>query len=168
VKNYAAPLSHLIAMKRRQYKASGVPDPLAPDWARALLARLAGTDYETCSGVLSTLYAGDTWVASHFGLRSSHILHDWFPVYNPELREFGPGRLLLKSMCEAATNEGIRCIDRGAGESPAKRDIGNERHLYYRGAWFQSGTKATAVRMLWSLKWLLAPSAKPARSIPAP
>jgi CelD/BcsL family acetyltransferase involved in cellulose biosynthesis len=163
-KDHASHLLHLVEMKRRQYKASGASDPLAPPWARALLAVLAMAEYQTCSGILSTLYAGDTWVASHFGLRSSHILHDWFPVYNPELREFGPGRLLLKSMCECATNEGIQCIDRGAGESPAKRDLGNERHLFYRGAWFRRGTRAMAVRMLWSLRWRLAPSAKPARS----
>jgi CelD/BcsL family acetyltransferase involved in cellulose biosynthesis len=164
---WAAPLRHLIEMKRQQYRETKAADPLAPEWSRALLKVLAGTRHEVCSGVLSTLYAGDTWVASHFGLRSGNLLHYWFPVYNPDLREFAPGRLLLKRICEAAEGEGVQCIDRGMGDSQAKRDMANERHLFYRGAWFRPGTRAAAVRMMWSLKWRLAPSVKPAGSAPA-
>jgi CelD/BcsL family acetyltransferase involved in cellulose biosynthesis len=154
--DWAAPLQHLIDKKRQQYKETKVADPLTPEWTRAVLKVLAGTRHDVCSGVLSTLYAGDTWVASHFGLRSGNVLHYWFPVYNPDLREFAPGRMLLKRICEAAENEGVRCIDRGAGDSQAKRDMANERHLFYRGAWFQPGMKSTTVRAVHSLKWRLA------------
>jgi len=165
--DWAAPLQHLIDTKRAQYKDTKVADPLAPEWTRSLLKVLAGTRESVCTGVLSTLYAGDTWVASHFGLRSGNVLHYWFPVYNAELREFAPGRLLLKRVCENAEREGVQCIDRGMGDSQAKRDMANDRHFFYRGAWFRPGTRAAAVRMFWSLKWRLAPSGKPARSAPA-
>lgn len=152
-----AALAQLIRMKRLQYASTNVRDSLAQEWKRKLLENLAGVKEPTCSGILSVLYAGETWVASHFGLRSKTVMHYWFPVYNPDLREFAPGRLLLKHVCEAAPREGIRCIDRGAGDSQAKRDIANEQHLYYRGAWYQPGPRAAAVRALHSLKWRLGP-----------
>jgi len=146
-------LERLIERKRLQYMATNAPDSLAYEWRRKLLRVLAAQQESTCSGVLSVLYAGDTWVASHFGIRSRRVLHYWFPVYNPELREFAPGRLLMKYMCEAAGAEGIRCIDLGGGDSQAKRDVGNERHLFYRGAWFQPGPRAVLVRGANSLRW---------------
>jgi len=45
-----------------------MPDVL-DDRAVAILRRLADAADPACSGLLSTLYAGDTWLAGHFGLR---------------------------------------------------------------------------------------------------
>jgi len=148
-------LGLLIEMKRRQYQSTNVDDVFKQEWRRRLLQVLAETKHATCTGVLSVLYAGETWVASHFGLRSASTLHYWFPVYNPALREFAPGRVLLKHVCNAGPGEGIRCIDRGAGDTQAKREIANERHFFYRGAWFRPGSRSTIVRAMSSVQWRL-------------
>jgi len=149
-------LSHLIAAKRQQYGRTGVQDALSAGWREELLKVLATTANVDCRGVLSVLYAGDTWVASHFGLRGPRLLHYWFPVYNPELKAFSPGRLLLKCIIDAADEAQIETIDRGAGNQPAKRDFANDSHSYSRGVWSVPGPRAFCFRALKSIEWRLA------------
>ncbi|MBL8700021.1 MAG: GNAT family N-acetyltransferase, partial [Alphaproteobacteria bacterium] len=98
----AAALEHLVAAKRAQYARTGAEDALTQDWQQSLLRALSTTDQPDCTGVLSTLHAGDKWVAFHFGLRCADTLHYWFPVYNPELSKFSPGRLLLLETINAS------------------------------------------------------------------
>jgi CelD/BcsL family acetyltransferase involved in cellulose biosynthesis len=148
-----APLVHLIEAKRRQYQATGVEDALAAPWTTRLLHQLLGSRSQQCAPFLSTLHAGDTWVASHFGLRFEERLHYWFPVYNPELKRYAPGRLLLKATIDAARDHGIRIIDRGEGESQAKLDFANDRHDFHAGAWSRTTLRATLTRALNSLAW---------------
>jgi CelD/BcsL family acetyltransferase involved in cellulose biosynthesis len=148
-----APLRNLIRYKGLQYERTGAGNSLEEPWRARLLETLAGSDQAGCKGVLSTLYAGKTWVASHFGLRSGETLHYWFPVYNPDLRKFAPGRLLLKSIIQHASTAGIALIDRGAGDTHAKRQLTNQEHLFYRGAWYRHGVRSMAMRVHLSLKW---------------
>jgi CelD/BcsL family acetyltransferase involved in cellulose biosynthesis len=151
-----AALDHLIETKRRQYARTGVEDSLAAPWRRALLHRLAESDDQLCYGIVSTLHAGDTWVASHFGLGCPSTLHYWFPVYNDRLRAYAPGRLLLKCIIDSAEEHGVSIIDRGAGDSPAKRDFATSSHLYYRGFWRRPSARATVFHLAMSVKWRLA------------
>jgi len=146
-------IEHLIAMKRSQYRETGVEDALAAPWHRALLRRLASTRDPDCSGLLSTLYAGDRWIASHFGLRCGSTLHYWFPVYNPALAKFGPGHLLLKQVIDGAAAAGIRSIDRGAGHQAHKSAYLTESRVYYRGRWHDGSLRAVIYRGLQSLAW---------------
>jgi CelD/BcsL family acetyltransferase involved in cellulose biosynthesis len=90
-------------------------------------------------------------VASHFGLKSGRTLHYWFPVYNPEMKAFAPGRILLKQVILAAQD--IAVIDRGAGDSVAKRDLATSHHLFGTGLWQRSGTAALAHRLGIALQW---------------
>lgn len=163
------PLPHLeflLARKRDQYKRTGVADPLASASAQALLRRLALSDDSLCRGVVSTLYAGDTWVASHFGLTGGGTLHYWFPVYNPDLHAFSPGRLLLKAVIQSAPDLGITLIDRGAGDTQAKRDLANERHTFTRGLWANGTPPAVAFRAALGLGWRLEKLRAEARKAP--
>ena len=129
--NPDADLEKLIAAKREQYSRTKVKDTLGGDSTNAFLRTLSKTDHPLCSGRLSTLYAGDTWVASHFGLRCDRTLHYWFPVYNPDLGSYGPGRLLLKQILNAGSEHGISRIDRGAGDTVAKRDFSTSQHHFF-------------------------------------
>lgn len=149
-----AELQHLIDRKRRQYARTGVGDGLAEPWKRELLARLLASHEADCSGLLSVLYAGDTWVASHFGLVCGQVLHYWFPVYNDELSRFGPGRLLLRRIIDGASGCGITLIDRGEGDSPAKRDFANRERLYYRGHW-TLGLSGSLAKVGYAMAWRL-------------
>jgi len=149
----AGELHRLIDAKRVQYRRTGAADPLGPTWTRRLLQRLAESDAAECQGLLSTLHAGETWVASHFGLRSGALLHYWFPIYNPALARFAPGRLLLMSIIDAAPAQGISLIERGVGTQPHKREFANLSRSYYRGAWHEPGPRAFVARTLASLNW---------------
>jgi CelD/BcsL family acetyltransferase involved in cellulose biosynthesis len=140
-------LAEVIAWKRAQYQRTGVGDSLGVAWKRELLARLASLDDPDCAGILSSLHAGDTWVAHHFGLRCGPVLHYWFPVYNPDLARYSPGRLLLEQVINAAGELAITRIDRGEGDSKAKRDFANREHLFYRGEWRVMGPRLIAFKL---------------------
>lgn len=152
---WQAPLQQLMDYKGRQYVETGNENLFAVAWRRRFLEILAECRETTCSGMLSTLYAGETWVASHFGLRSEHTLHFWFPVYNPELSKFSPGLVLMKALIENSPALGIRTIDCGAGDAPYKRACSNDQHTYYRGAWTTSSPQSLIWRAAESVRWRL-------------
>jgi len=146
-------LSELIAHKRVQYNRTQVADVLSENRTQDILHALCRTRDEQCSGVVSTLHAGDTWVASHFGLRSGSTLHYWFPVYNPALKAFAPGRILLKQIIDNAQSNGLERIDRGGGDSVAKRDFATSQHFFYSGLWQQPGLIALSHRVSLAIGW---------------
>ncbi len=146
-------LEELIVRKRQRYRDTGVDDPLAPAWKRALLAELAQSADPQCQGVLSTLHAGDTWVASHFGLRHGGLLHFWFPVYNNDLAKFGPGHLLLKQVIDASAALGLAAIDRGSGDQGHKTEYVVEEQVFYRGYWRRPGLRSLVHRVAQSIGW---------------
>lgn len=146
-------LSRLIADKRAQYHRTQVGDVLYKERTRDILQALSRTRDAQCSGIMSTLHAGDTWVASHFGLLCGSTLHYWFPVYNPALKSFAPGRILLKQIIQNAQTNGLTRIDRGAGDSVAKRDLATSQHLFYSGLWQRSGLFALSHRASLAIGW---------------
>lgn len=146
-------LSKLITEKRAQYHRTRVGDVLSGERTRAVLHALCRTRDPQCSGVVSTLHAGDTWVASHFGLRCGSTLHYWFPVYNPALKAFAPGRILLKQIIDNAQSNGLERIDRGGGDSVAKRDFATSQHFFYSGLWQQPGLIALSHRIGLAIRW---------------
>ena len=153
-------LDRLIADKREQYARTGACDALADGRTRQFLHTLARNDDPLCRGVVSILHAGDTWVASHFGLMHRRTLHFWFPVYNPELQPFSPGRVLVTAIIKQADALGIDRIDRGVGDSQAKRDFANSEHRFLRGLWHRRNLPATLVRAGLSLQWRMKKRAK--------
>lgn len=152
-RKWEKPLRHLLTEKRRQYSRTDVPDPLADKRKIRLLERLASSDIKRCRGVISTLYAGSTWVSSHFGLRNQGTLHYWFPVYNHELGRFPSGHFLLLKIISCSLEEGITKIDRGCGDTPAKRLFSNEEHFFYRGLWAARGIRSCISQKIYSFKW---------------
>lgn len=148
-------LDTLFAAKLAQYARTGKDDRpvLGEPWAQALLRALYAQDDPDCRGQLSALYAGDTWVALHIGLRAGDLLHYWFPVYNHDLASYGPGRLLLQLTIEGAANGGIACIDRGEGDNPTKREYATSEHLFYRGLWTRPGVAGTIAGTAQRIKW---------------
>jgi CelD/BcsL family acetyltransferase involved in cellulose biosynthesis len=146
-------LGFLVGKKRAQYQAGGVPDALADTWKTNALSVLADSRFDTCRGVLSTMFAGDKWMASHFGLMGNGRLNFWFPVYNAEFAQYAPGRLLVHQIIESCREHGFDTIDRGEGDTPIKREIANEEYQLYRGVW-QSGTGMShLVHALNRVKW---------------
>ena len=113
-------LDRLIEIKRAQYKATGEYDFFSTHVGGRWCTSLAKTKAEGFAGVLSAVYAGDTLLAAHFGLRDGAVLHYWFPVYNRSQSELGPGLILLREMIAAAPSNGLGRIDLGKGEEDYK------------------------------------------------
>lgn len=151
--NIEQEFDRLIQSKREQYTRTGVNDVFMERWKENLLRRLASIKQASCEAVISTLYVGNKWMASHFGLRHQHVLHYWFPVYNPEFKSYSPGRLLMAEIINVANAQGITLIDRGAGDSAFKRELANDQLEYFRGVWSKGDLRANLYRAFLSLKW---------------
>ena len=127
-------LGFLVALKNAQYRRTGHDGGalLDPANARFLSHLLAAVDPD-CLPRLSVLRCGGQWVAGHFGLQCGPLLHYWFPVYDNRFSAYSPGRILYRNILLASKEQGIICIDRGEGDTGAKRDFANEEHLFYKG-----------------------------------
>lgn len=153
--NRSVLLTKLIDEKRSQYLRTNVPDPLRERWTHALLHALSEYRFKTCRGVLSAIWAGDHWVAIHFGILGSGVLQYWLPVYNPAFSKYAPGRLLIHHIIDSAHTASIHTIDRGEGDSSSKRELANEEHRFFRGAWYNKSVASGIARGLHSIKWRL-------------
>ncbi|MEO6023851.1 MAG: GNAT family N-acetyltransferase [Burkholderiales bacterium] len=152
-----AELERLIDRKRSQYLKSGARDALKAPWARQLLLELLGAQHKNCEAILSTLYFGDTWVASNFALRTEKLLHIWFPVYNRELRRFGPGHLLFFSLFEAAATRGACILDFGGGASAYKKNYAGKQYPLFKGCIRRVNLLSAAYRVAQSVGWKMRP-----------
>ena len=92
-------------------------------WVRDVLRRLVEIDTENFGGVLSTLYVKDELAAVHFGIRTSAVLHWWFPAYNVKFHHYSPGLVLLTVLIRESTARGIQRIDLGKGQEPYKHSM---------------------------------------------
>lgn len=114
-------LDTVIALKRRQYSATGSADYFADVNHVALLHQLLATRDSDFRGMLCAVYAGPHLLAAHFGMRAGRILHWWFPVYDPRFSRLSPGWLLLAAVIDAAADLGLERIDLGRGMDEYKR-----------------------------------------------
>jgi CelD/BcsL family acetyltransferase involved in cellulose biosynthesis len=138
-------LETLMRWKSAQYRAKGQVDLFAQPSVVALLRGLMRTRSATCTGTLSTLYAGDRPVAMHFGLHSGRVLQYWFPAYDPEAARFSPGILLLLRMAQAAAAQGIERLDLGKGDERYKQEM-KTGDLPLGEGWVTLGTLPAALR----------------------
>jgi CelD/BcsL family acetyltransferase involved in cellulose biosynthesis len=115
----------VIVWKSQQYVRTGGVDIFLCPWIRESVQRIHATQDREFAGCLSLLYAGESLVAGHIGLRSESVLHSWFPAYNPTFGRYSPGLLLLLKMAEHAQGQGIRTIDLGKGMTEYKQRFMN-------------------------------------------
>lgn len=155
-------LAQLIALKQDQYTRTGhLQAPLFDPGNTRLLQALLERRDPYCTGVLSTLHAGDQLVAVHFGLQSGAMLHFWFPVYEDRYAAYSPGRILYRHIMRDAHLHGVSVLDRGEGDSKAKRDFANEEHLFYKGVW-ACGPRGVVAKAALSAHWRWQRRAQPA------
>jgi CelD/BcsL family acetyltransferase involved in cellulose biosynthesis len=134
-------LDRVVELKRAQYAASGVKDYFAETDRRLLLDKLLQTTESAFGGILSTLHFGEHFVAAHFGMRAGHVLHWWFPVYEPDFGRFAPGWILLRELVQAAPELGITRIDLGRGDDEYKRRAKTGESSVCLGIVTRSGTR---------------------------
>jgi CelD/BcsL family acetyltransferase involved in cellulose biosynthesis len=113
-------LHTLMGWKSAQYQRTGRSDRFARPWIVRLLESLQATDRGGLSLVLSTLYAGDTPVAAHVGLRLGSVLAGWFPAYDVRFAACSPGMQHRLHLIEAAAAAGVTTIELGRGTKESK------------------------------------------------
>lgn len=152
-------LHSLMAWKSDQYRRTGRADRFARPWIVALLESLLDTRSDNFSGLLSVLYAGDSPVAAHFGVRSQRVLAYWFPSYDTSYAAYSPGLIHNLRIVEAAAAAGIELIDLGKGtkrykETMKNRDIFVAEGLVTRRSplaaahWARGASTAWAIRQI--------------------
>lgn len=110
----------VIRLKQEQCRRTGALDFFALGWTRELVERIRDTDEPDFGGRLSTLHAGDTLVAAHFGMHTPQVFQWWFPVYDTAQASYSPGSLLLLEAARAAAADGHGLLDLGKGDEPYK------------------------------------------------
>ena len=120
-----AHLSQLIAWKTAQFRHNGWQDIFSLPSVRKTVEAIHANQTPEFAGILSLLYAGDTLVAAHFGMRSATVWHYWFPSYDPAFSKYSPGVMLLLKMAENSAALGINTIDMGCGEHSYKERLMN-------------------------------------------
>lgn len=148
-------LEFVVVFKNQQYHNTGHPNGALLNPANVrLLTRLLASNDPDCLPRLSALRCGGQLVAAHFGLQCGSLLHYWFPTYDPQFSRYSPGRILYQKMILFGVQNGIDCIDCGAGDSVAKRNFTNEEHRYFKGLIYSSawGHMVSAMQRLhWRL-----------------
>lgn len=91
-----------ITWKSAQYRASGYQDMFADPKNIALFRRLR----EKGHLLVSSLSAGPTLLAVHFGGTNDGRLGSWIPAYDVAFQKYSPGRLLLEDMLKASHARG--------------------------------------------------------------
>ncbi|MCC5997177.1 MAG: GNAT family N-acetyltransferase [Oceanicaulis sp.] len=110
-----------LEWKSAQYRRTGVFDAFSVRWTRALLKAIRHDD---CRLQVSSLEISGQLAAVHVGMRTGRVLHYWFPVYDPEFSNFGPGLALLMEICREMAGAGVQEIHLGPGEYDFKAQLG--------------------------------------------
>ena len=113
-------IMQLIEWKRSQYQRANLTDAFEVTWTGNLLRRISQTKSTGFAGVCSVLRVGDRIAAIHLGMRSTSVLHYWFPAYDPEFGKFSTGIILLLRIAKTLADSGMKAIDLGKGESQYK------------------------------------------------
>jgi CelD/BcsL family acetyltransferase involved in cellulose biosynthesis len=140
-----AALGRVIDLKRAQYAATGGRDYFSESNRVELMRRLLHTRGPGFAGMLSTVHIGDQLVAAHFGIRSDHVLHWWFPVYDPAFAKLAPGWILLRELVVAAPGLGVDRIDLGRGDDEYKRRAKTGETVVSKAVITRSSTKRMLV-----------------------
>lgn len=114
----------LIDWKRAQLARTGSHDFLRADWTRELMADLFTTRDGAMRGLMINLYAGDTLVGGHFGVRQGVTYHPWIASTNPEMSAWSPGQIFFLRAIAAMPALGLTRYDLGPGHDHYKRAYG--------------------------------------------
>ncbi|WP_297506982.1 GNAT family N-acetyltransferase [uncultured Caulobacter sp.] len=144
----------LIDWKREQLARTGGHDFLRADWTRELMAELFQRREGDFRGLMINLYAGDTLVGGHFGVRQGAVYHPWIASTNPEHAAWSPGQIFFLRAIAAMPELGLTRYDLGPGHDHYKRAYGLNTVTIGEGAATAStlgGRMASSMESVWSL-----------------
>lgn len=138
----------LLRWKKAQYRRTKAIDLFSWDWPVGLLDAIRGIQEANFAGLLSSLYAGETLVATHLGMRSHSVWHYWFPAYASEYHKYSPGYFLILEMARNAEALGLKAIDLGRGNTSYKQRLGSASTAVAQG-YVGQPSLARVTRDLW-------------------
>lgn len=130
----------LKVMKAQQYDEINVRSVFDVAWSARALDIIRGTQSPSFAGVVSTLHAGEQLMAVHLGMRSSSVLHWWFPTYDRAASKYSAGIMLLLEVARHAQEFGISSIDLGRGDEHFKAKFRNDATDLCEGSIERTGT----------------------------
>ena len=116
-------LRALMGWKSDQYRRNRRIDIFDRPWIVDIVDYLFSTHSDRFGGLFSLLYAGETPVAAHFGLRSGHVLAHWIPAYDMRFSRQSPGLIQHLQMVEQTAGLGVQLIDMGTGDERYKQTL---------------------------------------------
>lgn len=149
-----AAFNQLIDWKREQLERTGAHDFLRADWTRELMADLFALRKGDFRGLMLNLYAGDTLVAGHFGVRLGAVYHPWIASTNPALAAWSPGQIFFLRAIAAMPGLGLARYDLGPGHDHYKRAYGLDTTTLAEGSATAAtigGRVAMSVETAWTL-----------------
>ena len=111
----------VMSWKSAQFVRTGIQDVLRPTWVTELMQSLFETTEGPMTGLLLSLYAGDTFVGGHFGVRENGVYHPWIASMSPEMAAYSPGQTFLDQAIRAMPELGLTVYDLGVGHDHYKR-----------------------------------------------
>ena len=121
-----AAFAKLLEWKSAQYHATGFFDVFSVPWTKALLHAIHQEQGDSLRGQVSTLRAGDTLVAAHFGMKNTWAAHYWFPAYDPDFSLYSPGHTLMFKLMQYHAEAGVQQVHLGVGDFRYKHQFGGQ------------------------------------------
>ncbi|WP_454762049.1 GNAT family N-acetyltransferase [Caulobacter segnis] len=146
--------NQLIDWKREQLLRTGMHDFLRADWTRELMADLFSVRDSDFRGLMINLYAGDTLVGGHFGIRQGATYHPWLASMNPEHAAWSPGQIFFLRAIAAMPALGLDRYDLGPGHDHYKRSYALKSITIGEGAATASGIGgrvASSMESVWNM-----------------
>jgi CelD/BcsL family acetyltransferase involved in cellulose biosynthesis len=154
--NDASVFDALLRLKSAQQRRTGAAEIFHLPWTQPLLDRIRHIDLPHFAGRLSALYAGETLVGAHLGMRSERVWHWWIPVYEPSLARHSPGVQLLLLTAAAAAAQGHQLLDLGKGDEGYKAFFADHATPLVEGAFTPLAAASSVVTGPYrAAKWLL-------------
>ena len=147
----------ILTWKSEQFVRTGIQDVLRPVWVRQMMQSLFETRQGAVTGLMVGLYAGETLVAGHFGIRQGAVFHPWIASANPDLAAVSPGQLFLSHAIRAMPTLGLTIYDLGPGHDHYKRPYASVRRELATGLALAAGARgrmAGAGERAWSASGL--------------
>lgn len=130
----------LIRHKNLSYREHNLPSILDVPWVGRTLDAIRSYRHRDFAGLLTTLYAGDRRISMHMGMRTATTICWWFNTYDREMRQYGPGLIMLLETARLGARDGIRLIDLGKGTEAYKTAVCNGTTLLCEGSIEQPGS----------------------------
>jgi CelD/BcsL family acetyltransferase involved in cellulose biosynthesis len=135
-----------VARKNAMFARLKIPSALNVDWVKETLENIRYTQRPEFSGVLTTVRIDGKLMSAHFGMRTQRDWHWWFPSYDPQFSNFGPGIMLIHYAVTHADKFGVKRIDFGRGESIYKNTFSNGATPLCEGSIERGATRAGILR----------------------